>query len=87
MTPPQVKIPLLLAALLIPQTTPTGGAIAKYVPPAPAPASFISDQRSVLSDEQRHALDARIAGVQQAGLGDIAVAILPTIEEAFRETA
>jgi uncharacterized protein len=33
----------------------------------------------VLTAEQRQALDARITAVQQAGLGDIAVAILPSI--------
>jgi uncharacterized protein len=67
----------LLALLL--QTTPTGGAITKFVPPVPTPASFISDQRAVLTTEQRSELDARIKAIQQAGLGDIAVAILPSI--------
>lgn len=67
---------LLLVAL---QTTPTGGAIGKFVPPVPTPASFISDQKSVLAASARAALDARITAIQQAGLGDIAVAILPSI--------
>lgn len=70
---------LLLIALAIPQKTPTGGAIAKYVPPVPTPASFISDQKSVLSAGAHASLDARITAVQRAGLGDIAVAILPSI--------
>jgi uncharacterized protein len=69
----------LLLSLALWQTTPSGGAIAKYVPPVPTPASFISDQRSVLTADQRRALDARITAVQQAGLGDIAVAILPSV--------
>jgi uncharacterized protein len=70
---------LLLLALVLQQNTPTGGAISKFVPPVPTPESFISDQRSVLTAEQRRALDARITRIQQAGLGDIAVAILPSI--------
>ena len=70
---------LLLLALVLPQTVPSGGAIAKYVPPAPTPASFISDQRTVLSPAAHAALDARIGAIQRAGLGDIAVAILPSI--------
>jgi uncharacterized protein len=73
---------LLLSLLLVPalqQSTPTGGAIAKFVPPVPTPASFISDQRAVLTPAQRQSLDARITRVQQAGLGDIAVAVLPSI--------
>jgi uncharacterized protein len=69
----------ILLALVLWQKTPSGGAIAKFVPPVPTPASFISDQRSVLTAEQRRALDARITAFQQAGLGDIAVAILPSI--------
>ena len=69
----------LLLAFALWQTTPSGGAIAKFVPPVPTPASFISDQRSVLTPGQRGALDARIKAFQQAGLGDIAVAILPSI--------
>src|SRR3954465_13748694 len=69
----------ILLAVVLWQTTPSGGAIAKFVPAIPTPASFISDQRSVLTAEQRRALDARITAVQQAGLGDIAVAILPSI--------
>lgn len=70
---------LLLIALAIPQKTPNGGAIAKYVPPAPTPSSFISDSRSVLNVAAHASLDARITAIQRAGLGDIAVAILPTI--------
>ena len=61
------------------QSTPTGGAIAKLVPPVPTPASFISDARGVLEPEQRAALDVRLIAIQRAGLGDIAVAILPSL--------
>jgi uncharacterized protein len=72
--------PLLLAlSLLLPQTTPSGGAIAKYVPPLPTPASFVSDVRNVLSPSAHRVIDGRITSIQNAGLGDIAVAILPSI--------
>src|SRR5689334_9676776 len=74
-----MNVAALLLAIALWQTTPSGGAIAKFVPPAPTPASFISDQRSVLTAEQRRSLDGRITAFQQAGLGDIAVAILPSI--------
>src|SRR5687768_13089768 len=70
--------PLLLMPVLQ-QSTPTGGAITQFVPPVPTPASFISDARGVLTADQRRSLDARIIAFQQAGLGDIAVAILPSI--------
>ncbi len=70
---------LLLVTLPLTQTTPSGGAIAKYVPPVPTPASFISDQKAVLTADARAAIDARITAIQKAGLGDIAVAIVPTI--------
>src|SRR3954465_7106583 len=70
---------LLLFALATPQTTPSGGAIAKYVPPVPTPSSFISDEKHVLPADAHATLDARIKAVQSAGRGDIAVAILPSI--------
>lgn len=71
----------LLFALALPfqQSTPTGGSIAKLVPPVPTPASFISDARGVLNATDRAALDARIRTIQSAGLGDIAVAVLPSV--------
>ena len=70
------RVLLMLVAL---QTTPTGGTITKFVPPVPTPASFISDQKAVLAADARAGLDARITSIQKAGLGDIAVAILPSI--------
>lgn len=70
---------VLLLALAVAQATPTGGAITKFVPPVPTPASFISDQAGVLTSDAHAALDARITGIQREGLGDIAVAILPSI--------
>ncbi|MDQ8164516.1 MAG: TPM domain-containing protein [Gemmatimonadota bacterium] len=73
---------LALLAILaggFPQAAPSGGEIAKLVPPVPTPASFVSDQRNVLKPDARAALDARIRAVQAAGHGDIAVAILPSV--------
>lgn len=70
---------LALLAGVIPQSTPSGGAIAKMVPPVPTPASFISDRRNVLKPDGHAALDAKIRAVQAAGLGDIAVAIVPSV--------
>lgn len=78
MSPMRIRFALMLA-LALPQRTPVGGAITKYGPPAPTPALFISDERGVLTADAHVAIDAHIAGVQQAGLGDIAVAILPSI--------
>ena len=69
----------LALALAAPQTTPSGGAIAAFVPPVPTPASFISDLRDVVPAPAQKALDDRIMGIQRAGLGDIAVAIIPSI--------
>lgn len=74
-----MTLPAVLLAMTLWQTTPSGGPIAKFVPPVPTPASFISDQRSVLTAEQRQLLDGRVRALQSAGLGDIAVAILPSI--------
>src|SRR4051812_21859028 len=70
---------VLVLSLAIPQKTPSGGAIAKYVPSVPTPASFISDSAHVLPAPAHATLDARIKAIQSAGLGDIAVAILPSI--------
>jgi uncharacterized protein len=70
---------LVLIALVLPQSTPSGGAIAKFVPPVPTPASFISDARKVLTPAGHQELDSRIRAIQSAGRGDIAVAIVPSI--------
>ncbi len=76
---PGPRLLLLLLAVVLPQSTPTGGAIAKFVPPAPTPSSFISDERHTISDSARKALDDRIAGIQRDKLGDVGVAIIPSI--------
>jgi uncharacterized protein len=68
-----------LLALALPQSTPSGGAIARFVPPVPTPASFISDERRLLSDSAKRALDARITAMQRDKLGDVGVAIIPSI--------
>ena len=50
------------------------------VPAAPTPASFVSDVPDVIPDADQALIDDRIRELQSAGLGDIAVAILPSIE-------
>ena len=52
--------------------------LAKLVPPLPTP-SFVSDARGVLTADEHVRIDARIRAHQDAGLGDIAVAILPSV--------
>ena len=53
--------------------------MARIVPPSPAPAGFIADVPRVLDPAARERIDARIAALQDSGLADIGVAILPTI--------
>lgn len=54
--------------------------LAKLVPPVPTP-SFVSDARQVLTPDEHVNIDQRIRAHQDAGLGDIAVAILPSVGE------
>ncbi|MBA2626975.1 MAG: TPM domain-containing protein [Gemmatimonadales bacterium] len=49
------------------------------IPPSPAPASFIADVPHVLTPAQHQALDERIRSSQSRGLGDIGVAVMPSI--------
>lgn len=63
--------------LALPQQSADG--IQRIVPPVPTPASFVSDQANVLSDDAQAVLDARIRELQQGGYGDIAIAILPDL--------
>lgn len=53
--------------------------LAKLVPPVPTPQSFVSDAANVLSAASHADIDAEIRRVQSSGLGDIAVAIIPSI--------
>ncbi len=53
--------------------------LAKYVPPVPTPASFVADVPNVLPLAMHEVVDARIRAAQDARLGDIAAAILPSI--------
>ncbi len=53
--------------------------LARLVPPSPAPASFIADVPRLLAPEARERLDQRIRAVQDSGLGDIGIAIMPSI--------
>ena len=58
---------------------PTVPGLARLIPPAPAPSSFIADVPRLLTPEARAQLDARIAALQDSGLADIAIALLPSI--------
>lgn len=55
--------------------------MAKIVPPPPTPVSFVSDRANVLSAQEQLVVDANIRQVQADGLGDIGIAILPSIED------
>ncbi|MDX2263169.1 MAG: TPM domain-containing protein [Gemmatimonadales bacterium] len=69
----------LAFALLLALPQQSGDGIQRIVPPVPTPASFVSDQANVLSDDAHALLDARIRELQAGGYGDIAVAILPDL--------
>jgi uncharacterized protein len=68
-----------LAAQNPPPTASPG--LVRLVPPVPTPASFIADAPNVVPAEAQALLDARIRAVQDSGLGDIGVAIIPSIGE------
>lgn len=51
------------------------------VPPSPAPDGFVHDGGPVLSADEREALNARIAAVQRATGGDVAVLILRDLQD------
>src|SRR5688572_17848557 len=53
--------------------------LARLIPPSPAPASFIADVPRLLDAGARERLDARIDAVQDSGLADIGIAIVPSI--------
>jgi uncharacterized protein len=54
-------------------------ALARLVPPAPTPASFVADERDVVPADAQARIDSSIRALQDAGYGDVAVAILPSI--------
>lgn len=62
-----------------PEVPATSPALQRLIPPSPQPASFIADVPNVIPPDAQAALDARIAALQAAGRGDIAVAIMPSI--------
>jgi uncharacterized protein len=62
-----------------PNPPPSSPRLARLVPPSPLPASFIADVPRVLGTDARSQLDARIAALQDSGLADIGIAILPSI--------
>ncbi len=53
--------------------------LAKFVPPVPTPSSFVADVPNVMSPASHELVDARIRAAQDAHLGDIGAAILPSI--------
>lgn len=53
--------------------------LAKFVPPVPTPASFVADVANVLAPASHELVDDRIRAAQDAKLGDIGAAILPSI--------
>src|SRR5688500_8794278 len=82
----------LLAATLLAQLTLSAGAqdtvslppvaprLLALVPPVPTPESFVADAPNVIPAADQALIDDRIRTLQAEGLGDIAVAILPSIE-------
>jgi uncharacterized protein len=68
--------PLLAQPQRVP---PVAGNIARLVPPSPQPQGFIADVPGVVPVAALASLNARIKEIQAAGLGDIGVAILPSI--------
>ena len=55
-------------------------ALARLVPPTPAPAGFIADAPDVIPAADEARLNDEIRSLQAAGAGDIGVAILPSLE-------
>ena len=82
----------LLAAMLLTRLTLSAGAqdtvslpavaprLLALVPPAPTPRSFVADGPDVIPAPDQALIDDRIRALQSEGLGDIGVAILPSIE-------
>lgn len=62
-----------------PRVPPVAGRLAKLVPPVPTPAGFIADVPGVVPAPALASINARIKEIQAAGLGDIGIAILPSI--------
>jgi uncharacterized protein len=55
------------------------GALRQLVPPLPPGGTYISDARGLIGAGPLASLNARIGTLQRQGLGDIAVAIVPSI--------
>lgn len=55
--------------------------LAKIVPRSPMPAGFVADVPNVIAPEMQDLIDSRLKSAQQERLGDIGVAILPSIGE------
>lgn len=74
---------LLLAGIGVQSSRPdvprVEGPIREFVPPLPPGGTFISDARRLIEPGALAALNARIGALQREGLGDIGVAIIPSI--------
>jgi uncharacterized protein len=73
----------LLAAITLQASQPdvpaVEGRIREFVPPLPPGGTYISDARGLIGAGPLASLNARIGALQREGLGDIAVAIIPSI--------
>lgn len=58
---------------------PVTGSVARLIPPSPQPQGFIADMPGVVPAAALASINARIESIQAAGLGDIGIAILPSI--------
>ncbi len=74
---------LLLAGLALQSSRPdvpaVEGRIRELVPPLPPGGTWISDERRLIEPGALAALNARIGALQREGLGDVGVAIIPSI--------
>lgn len=74
---------LLLAGLALQSSRPdvpaVEGRIRELVPPLPSGGTYISDERHLMEPGALASLNARIGALQREGLGDIAVAIIPSV--------
>ena len=74
---------LLLAGLVLQSSRPdvpqVEGRIRELVPPLPPGGTYISDAPGLIDPGALASLNARIESLQREGLGDIAVAIIPSI--------
>jgi uncharacterized protein len=70
---------LLLMPVQAPQVPPVTGSITRFIPPSPTPQGFIADVPGVVPAAAKADINARIRALQSSGLGDIGIAIVPSI--------